>query len=175
MRLATLMIIVFVAFGCATAEEGTRIMPDEVTWIEKEKTTRAEIVARFGSPPVEFPQSSGFTTTSTTTTITTTDLDGHVQTAQTTTQVERPSSLRKATYAYTRRNPARFPFYDNERSTQSEFWVVYDERGVVQDYGFLGGLPITIQAKVASSAIERQQTIAASQLADNTLEDPYEP
>jgi len=133
------MVIAFVLFGCATAEQGKRLVPDEVRWIEKERTTRAEVVARFGLPPVEFPQSSGFTTTSTTTmSTTTTDSEGHIKTIQSTTQIQRPMRLRKATYVYMRRAPSVFPFYDNLQSTQCQFWIVYDEKSVVQEYGFLG-------------------------------------
>ena len=139
MHLAILMVIALLSYGCATGDEGKQIIPDDVTWIEKERTTRAEVVAKFGLPPVDFPQSSGFTTTSTTTTITTTDSEGHIKTIQTTTQIQRPTRLRKATYAYTRRDAAHV------QSTQSQFWVVYDEKGVVQDYGFLGDPSITTQ------------------------------
>ena len=122
MRLVILIVLDFVLYGCAAAEQGKRIIPDEVTWIEKGRTTRAEVVARFGLPPVEFPQSSGFTTASTTT-ITT----------------QRPTRLRKATYVYTRRDTADgFPFFDNPQFRQCQFWVVYDEQVVVRDYGFLG-------------------------------------
>lgn len=134
-RLAILMVIALVLYGCATDVQGKRIIPDEVRWIEKERTTRAEVVARFGLPPVEFPQSSGFTTTS----MTPTDSEGHVKTIRNTTQIQRLARLRKATYAYTRRDAPVFPFYyDNPRLRQCQFWVVYDEKGVVQDYGFLG-------------------------------------
>jgi len=142
MRLAVLIVIGFVLFGCATAEQGKRITLDDVTWIEKERTTRAEVVARFGSPPVEFPQSSGFTITSTA--ITARASEGHPKTVQTTTQIQGPTHLRKAVYVYTHRDPPAFPFYDNQ-ITQSQFWVVYDEKGVVQDYGFLGDPSITTQ------------------------------
>ena len=138
MRLTVLMVIPFVLYGCATAEQGNRIVSDEVTWIEKDRTTRAEVVARFGLPPVEFPQTSGFTTTSTTTTTTTMDSGGHTNTVQVATQIQRPMRSRKAMYVFTRRDPSVFPFYDNLQSTQCQFWVVYDEKGVVQDYGFLG-------------------------------------
>jgi hypothetical protein len=146
-RLAVLMVIAFVLFGCATPEQGKRIVPDEVRWIEIERTTRAEVVARFGLPPVEFPQSSGFTTTSKTTTTTTTDSEGHTKIVQVTTQTQRPTRLRKATYVYTHREPSVFPFYDNLQSTQCQFWVVYDEKGVVQDYGFGGNCDGQLQDK----------------------------
>jgi hypothetical protein len=131
------MVIPFVLYGCAPAGQGKQIIP-EVEWIEKERTTRAEIVARFGSPPVELPQFSGFTTASTTTTTTTMDSEGHTKTVQVTTRTERPTRLRKAMYVYPRHDAAVFPFYDNLQSTPCQFWVVYDETGVVQDYGFLG-------------------------------------
>jgi len=133
-RLAILLVIAFLLYGCATEVQGRRIIPDEVSWIEKQRTTRAEVVARFGLPPVELPQSSGVTATSTTTT----DSGGHIKTIQATTQVQRPTRLRKATYVYIHRDAAVFPFYDNLQLTQCQFWVIYDEKGVVQDYGFLG-------------------------------------
>ena len=106
MHLAILMVTAFILYGCVTAEQGNRIVPDDVKWIEIERTTRAEVVARYGLPPLEFPQ--------------------------------RPTRLRKATYVYMRRDPVVFPFYDNLQPTQCQFWVVYNEKGIVQDYGFLG-------------------------------------
>lgn len=136
MRVAIFLGIALLLYGCATEGQGRRILPDEVTWIEKQRTTRAEVVARLGLPPVEFPQSSGVTATPTTTT--TADLVGHAKTIQTTTHIQRPMRLRKATYVYIHRDATGFPFYDNLQSTQCQFWVVYDEKGVVQDYGFLG-------------------------------------
>jgi len=137
MRAAVLTVLAFVVFACATADESKRIDPDDVRWIEIERTTRAEIVARFGLPSVEFPQSPGFRTTSQTTT-TTTELEGHTKTVRVTPQVQRPTRSRKATYVYNRREPSVFPFYDNLKFTQCQFWVVYDENGVVQDYGVDG-------------------------------------
>jgi len=127
-----------ILYGCATVQQGKQFTPDEVTWIEKGKTTRAEIRAKFGSPRFEFPhyQSSGFTTTSTATT--TKALEGNTQTTQTTTQVQHPPQQTKATYVYTRADATADPFYGNVQTTQSQFWLIYDEKGVVQDYGFLG-------------------------------------
>jgi hypothetical protein len=138
MRVGLLTVVAFVVFGCATADYGIRIMPDEVRWIEKERTTRAEVITRFGLPSVEFPQSPGFNAPSKTTTITTLYPEGHTKTVQVSTQVEQPTRSRKATYVYHRRAPSGFPFYDNPHLRQCQFWVVYDEQGVVQDYGFEG-------------------------------------
>lgn len=135
MGVAIFLGIALLLYGCATEEQGRRIIPDEVIWIEKQMTTRAEVVARFGLPPLELPQSSGFTVVSMTTT--TTDSVGHSRPIQTT-PIQRPTRLRKATYVYIHRDAAVFPFYDNLQSKQCQFWVMYDEKGVVQDYGFLG-------------------------------------
>ena len=55
-HLAILMVTAFILYGCVTAEQGNRIVPDDVKWIEIERTTRAEVVARYGLPPLEFPQ-----------------------------------------------------------------------------------------------------------------------
>src|SRR5262249_55280515 len=136
-RVAVLTTVAFVVFGCATADHGKRIVPDEVGWIERDRTTRAEIVTRFGLPSVEFPRSSDFNATSQTAT-STTDPEGHIKTIQMPAQVQPPTRSRKATYVYNRREPSVFPFYDNPRLRQCQFWIVYDEKDVVQDYGFEG-------------------------------------
>jgi len=138
MRVGLLMVVAFVVFGCATGDQGKRIVPDEVRWIQQDRTTRAEIVATFGLPAVEFPQSSDFNVTSNTTTTSTADPEGHIKSVQMTEQVQHPTRSRKATYVYYRREPSLFPFYDNLRLRQCQFWIVYDEKGVVRDYGFEG-------------------------------------
>ena len=164
MRVPILMVIVFVLFGCAS-EQGRRFLPEEVMWIEKERTTRAEVVGRFGLPPVELPHPAGFTTTTTTKTITAIDSAGHTKTTQTTTQIQRPSQLRKAVYVSTHRDAALFPSHDNVEFTQNQLWVIYDEKGVVRDYGFLGDQP-------DPAVRQDQQTIAtAPQVTDDGPQD----
>ena len=126
MRAAKVVVIAFMAlvsYSCATAEQGMRITSNEVAWIEKGKTTRAEVVAKFGSPRVEFPQPSDFIS------------------ASTARQLRHLPRLRKATYVYLHRETAGFPFYQDLGVTQSEFWIVYDEEGVVRNHKFLGSQP----------------------------------
>lgn len=135
MRLAIFVVIAFVLYSCATAEQSTRIAPNEAAWIQKGTTTRTEVLARFGPPRLEFPQSSSIISPSTTV------------------QLQQLPRLRRATYVYIRRDTAGFPFYEDAGVTQSQFWIVYDEEGVVRDYGFLGSQP--------DPTVERpQQTIA---------------
>ena len=137
MRMMIAMVVLGLALsGCATEEQGRRIRQEEVTWIEKGVTTRSQVVERFGSPRLEMPLPS--TTTSTTTTTAT--VDGKPETTITTVQVNEAPKRTKATYLYNR-SESRIPFYGKIHTTQ--FWLVYDETGVVQDYGFVGEVPGT--------------------------------
>lgn len=124
--------------GCATVQSGRQITPEQAAWIERGTTTRAEVVAKLGAPKFEHPIYSpgGFSTR--TTTSTTTQGDGTTRTTNSTTELQRPPRHTKATYLYTRSEAAVVPFYANVQTQQSQFWVEYDEKGVVQDYGFLG-------------------------------------
>ena len=58
------------------------------------------------------------------------------------------------------RHAAAFTSRGNEEVTHDQLWIIYDEKGVVRDYGFLGDPP--------DSAVRRDQpTIAtAPQLPD---------
>ena len=151
MRLARVILLAFLSCACAAAEQGTRITLDEVAWMETGRTTQAEVVARFGLPRVEFPQSSG------------------IISASTTTQLERLPRLRKATYVYTHRDTAGFPFYEDVGVTQSQFWIVYDDEGIVRDFGFLG-------SQLDQFPERRQQTIAnVSQPPDRAARNRYKP
>lgn len=128
-------VIAFASYSCAIAERGKRITPDEAAWIEKGTTTHAEVVAWFGSPRIEFPQAPSLIS------------------ASTPGQLQRHPRLRQATYVHIHLDTAGFPFYEDRGVTQSQFWIVYDEEGLVRDYGFLGSQP--------DPAFERRQhTIA---------------
>lgn len=140
MRLIYGVIITFVLWGCATDEQGRLISQDEVTWIEKRVTTRTQVVERFGSPRFEMPLQSSTTSTTTTTTAT---VEGQSQTTTTTIHLDEPPRRTKAIYPYTR-SRSTLPFYVKVRTSQ--FWLVYDENGVVQDYGFVGDVPVTTTA-----------------------------
>ena len=122
-------------WGCGTEEHGRRIRQADVTWIQKGVTKRSQIVERFGSPRFEMPLQSN--TTSTTTKTAT--VQGQSETTITTVQVNEPPKGAKATYLYTR-SWSTIPFVAKAHTTQ--FWLVYDEKGIVQDYGLVGDTPV---------------------------------
>ena len=134
MRMIYGVLISLVLCGCATDEHGRLINQDEVLWIEKGITTRTQVVEQFGSPRFEGPLPS--TTTSTTTTTAT--VEGKSHTTITTVHVDEPPTQTKAIYPYTKLQSTT-PFY--VKVYTSEFWLVYDEQGVVQGYGFAGDVP----------------------------------
>jgi hypothetical protein len=141
MRLLYAIGVTLVLWGCATDEQGRLISRDEVSWIQKGMTTRSQVIERFGSPRFETPLQSSTHSTTTTTTAT---ADGQSQTTTTTVHVDEPPKGTKAIYPYTR-SRSTLPFDIKVRTSQ--FWLVYDENGVVQDYGFVGDVPVTATAK----------------------------
>jgi hypothetical protein len=124
--------------GCATAQSGRLITPEQAAWIERGMTTRAELVTKFGAPRYEIPMYSPGSFSTETTTSTATQPDGSMRVTNSTTEVRRAPWHTKATYLYTRSEAAVVPFYANVHTQQSQFWVEYDGKGVVQDYGFMG-------------------------------------
>jgi hypothetical protein len=140
MRLLYAIGITLVLWGCATDEQGRLISHDEVTWIQKGVTTRSQVIERFGSPRFETPLQSSTTSTTTTTRPT---VEGQPQTTTTTVHVNEPPKGTKAIYPYTRAR-STIPFDIKVRTSQ--FWLLYDENGVVQDYGFVGDVPVTATA-----------------------------
>jgi len=131
-----LIALLVILSGCATAKMGRQITVEQAAWIQKGVTSRSEVVARFGVPNFEFPDytNSKYETTSTSTTT----KDGDTSTTTTTVQAQSPKST-KATYLHTRSEAAVLPFYANVQTTQNQFWINYDEKGIVQDFGFAGG------------------------------------
>lgn len=123
-----------VLWGCATAEVGRQITPAEVDWIQKGITTRSAVVQRFGPPMAETLDWTAmqFQTTSTTTTAVT----GEAQQSVTTTKVEPINKVTKALYLHTKSEGGLFV---GITTTQEQFWIRYDEQGVVQDHGFQAG------------------------------------
>lgn len=140
-RILLFALLVFLS-GCATAEIGRQITPEQAVWIQKGGTTRNQIVERFGAPNFEFPDytDSKHQTTTTSTTI----KDGDTSTTTTTIQVQSPKNT-KATYLHTKSEAAVLPFYANVQTTQKQFWIKYDENGIVQDFGFTGGPGLTVR------------------------------
>ena len=69
--------------------------------------------------------------------------EGQSQTITTTVQVDEPPKGTKAIYPYTR-SWSPLPFSVKVRISQ--FWIVYDENGKVQDYGFVGDVSVNSTA-----------------------------
>ena len=139
--------IILIAFlvilsGCATAEMGRQITVEQAAWIQKGVTSRSEVLARFGAPNFEFPDYTNTKYETTSTSTTTKDRD--TSTTTTTVQSQSPKST-KATYLHTRSEAAVLPFYANVQTTQNQFWINYDEKGIVQDFGFAGGPGLTVR------------------------------
>ena len=130
-------LISVVLWGCVADESGRLISRDEVTWIQKGVTTRSQVVERFGSPRFEAPLYSSTTSTTTTTRA---GPDGQSQTTTATVHMDEPPRGNRAIYPYTRFQSA-IPF--DVKAHISHFWLLYDEHGVVQDYGFVGEVPAT--------------------------------
>jgi hypothetical protein len=142
MNLTILLAILLTLSGCATAEMGRQITVEQAAWIHKGITSRSEVMERFGSPNFEFPDyaNSKYETTSTTTTT----KEGNSSTTITTTQVQSPKST-KATYLHTKSEASALPFYANVQTKQNQFWITYDEKGIVQELGFAGGPDLTVR------------------------------
>ena len=141
-------LIIFVSLitvGCATAESGRTITPEEITWMQKGVTTRVEVVEKLGYPMSEVPDWSkmDLSSTSTTTTTTITGDDGQTpkSVSTTTVQTNPGNKFSKALYIHTKSTGGLFVGFE---TTQEQFCVVYDEQGVVQDYGFSGGMNMTV-------------------------------
>jgi hypothetical protein len=47
-KLLLLLLLGLTVVGCATAEKGRKISPEEPTWIKKGITTRTEVVEKLG-------------------------------------------------------------------------------------------------------------------------------
>ena len=124
--------------GCAIQEHGQRITPDDAMWITKGVTTRTQVTEIFGPPRFEVPLQS----TTTSTTKTTSNVEGQTRTSTTTVQVNEPPAGTKATYLYSR-SDSNIPFHGSINTTQ--FWLRYDEHGIVQDFGFVGAMPESSQ------------------------------
>lgn len=104
--------------GCTIGEVNPGIQQEDTTWIEKGKTTRAEIVAKFGEPD--------FTGTA----------ENVGQYAEYRLAGEAPLSVEPrpvGPFPQSYQPPARSE--PEVQSLKDMFWVVYSDQGVVQDYG----------------------------------------
>ena len=116
---------------------GRYIGPQDLAFIEKGKTTRAEVIQRLGRPMSEGPDPTLFqfkTTTTTTKSKTTVTPEGESQQeAVTTMRVEPITKFTKAMYLHTKSEGGIFT---GIKTTQERVWITYDESGVVQEYSF---------------------------------------
>lgn len=140
MKLFWFFPIAAVLWGCATAEMGRQIMPEDVVWIQKGMTVHSQVVKQLGAPFSEAPDWSAMKFQSTSTT--TTNKEGEKQQSVTTTTVEPINKVTKAVYLHTKSEGGIFVGF---KTTQEQFWVRYDERGVVQDFGFEAGVGVNIR------------------------------
>ena len=136
--LVVLLLLLLPAF--ANVEIGRRITSDDVAWIQKPKTTRAEILERFGPPTSEGPDYNNMQFQTKTTT--TTHNSGDNQVSETTTTIEPVNKLTKAVYLHTQSEGGAFV---GIKTTQEQFWIQYDESEIVQDYGLAPGPGMTIR------------------------------
>ena len=129
--------LTLITVGCATAEIGRNITSEEITWMQKWGTTRTEVIKKLGPPVSEIPDWSKMelSSTSTTTTTTITGDAGQTQKSVSTTTVQTNpvNKFTKALYIHTKSTGGLFVGFD---TTQEQFWVIYNEQGVVEDYGF---------------------------------------
>jgi hypothetical protein len=123
MKTYWMVLLAFISWGCATAEMGRYIGPQDVTWIQKGVTTRSEVVQRLGPPLSETPDWTAMQFQSVSTT--TTSKEGESQQSVTTT-----------IYLHTKSEGGLFVGFT---TTQEQFWVSFDEHGIVQNYGFQSG------------------------------------
>jgi hypothetical protein len=137
MKFFWIIILAFFSSSCATSEMGRYITPQGLAFIEKGKTTRAEVIQRLGPPMSEGPDPTKFQFKSTTTTTkskTTVTPEGETQTeAVTTMQLEPINKVTKAMYLHTKSEAQAFA---GVKTTQERVWITYDEAGIVQDYSF---------------------------------------
>jgi hypothetical protein len=134
-----LFVVVSTVSSCASAETGRSISSQDVTWIQKDQTTRSEVVQRLGAPTSEMPDWAGMhyqVTSITTTTKTADNKDGESQQSVTTTTMEPIKPRTKALYVHHKTEGGLFV---GIQITEEQFWITYDENGVVQDFGLHAG------------------------------------
>lgn len=106
-------------FGCAIGEAPQRIRPADTAWIQKGQTTRNEIVGKFGEPTFRGTRE---------------------EVGQYAEYRWRPESMPalqptpSGPFPQAYRPPARTT--PEAEALGERFWVVYDEQGVVEDFGF---------------------------------------
>ena len=126
-RIATSPIALFLLIqlcGCVTDELGRRIHPEDVTWIQKGQTTREQITAKFGQPTFKMARRDD------------NDLGEYAEY-----RYERPAvTLLPRTQGpvpQVFRTPSqRLQPYRTIQNIGVRLWVIYDARGIIEDFGF---------------------------------------
>lgn len=125
---------------------GRPISAQDVTWIQKGKTTRAEVVQQFGGPTSEMPDWAGMQyhviSITTTTKKVPTNKDTECQESVTTTTMEPIKPRSRALYVHQKTEGGLFV---GIQITEEQFWVTYDENGAVQDFGLQAGPGTTVR------------------------------
>ncbi len=109
--------------GCVTDELGRRIRPEDVTWIQKGQTTREQITAKFGQPTFKMDWRYD------------NDLGEYAEyryehpavTLQPRTQGPLPQVFRTPSQ--------RLQPYGTIQNIGERFWIIYDARGIVENFG----------------------------------------
>ena len=137
-RIGTSLIVVFsliVLCSCVTGEPDQRIAPDDVGWIQKGQTTREQIIAKFGPPTFKMPrrvdQGPG---------------EYAAYRFEPPTEVLQPrprGALPRVFHPPTERMSP----YGTFQMFRPSFWIIYDARGIVEDFGF--GFPPSAQGQTA--------------------------
>ena len=132
MRFVTLLALLFLMSGCATGKIEHQITLQDTAWIQKRITTRSEIEARFGSPNFEVPEYAGSTHETSATSTPRSDEDSPTTKGI----VSQSPKDTKATYLPPLSEAEMSPSYATAQTKQDRFWVIYDEKNVVKDFGF---------------------------------------
>lgn len=128
MRLIACSVALLIFSGCAS--HGKLVTSEQVSWIQKGITARAEVIKRIGSPNFpEVPSASTMFSTEYETTAEETVENGKKVTRGTMKVVPAKGKRTIAQYFYA--ESAVFA-----GTTTKDFWICYDEHGIVHNFGF---------------------------------------
>jgi len=133
MRLVTVITILLLVSRCATAMIEHQITTADTAWIQQGVTTRSQIETRFGPPSFEVPEYAA-STRETASASTPRNDEYNPKTPSTAPQVPKDT---KATYVHPLSEAEMESSY-GKQTKQDRFWVIYDEKNVVKDFGFEG-------------------------------------
>ncbi len=135
-RIGTSLTVLFsliVLCSCVTGKPDQRIRTEDVGWIQKGQTTREQITAKFGPPTFKMPRRED---------------QGVGEYAayrfEPPTEVLQPRPRGALPQVFHPPTERLQPLGTFQTSGQN-FWVLYDDRGVVEEFGF--GLPLPAQGE----------------------------